>query len=430
MTQAKPTTAAPTGKARTVLLNKTAVDAETYTGTNNSRCVLWDSKITGFGLRTYPGGRKTFILSYTVGGRKRMMTLCEGKAYGVITVDQARTEALALLAKILTTDADPLGDKERDAQGETMRDLCDAYRDRHAPTKKTGDQDLSRIDRHIRPLWGTRRVTAITRADVARLHGKIGAHAPIEANRILSLLSKMFALARRWGFTPEGHPNPASDQDRFPETHRDRWVTPVELPRLAQAIDAEFNPVARNALWLYLLTGCRKTQLLKIQWADIDWERAELRLPETKARRTHYLPLSEPAMALLRTITQVDGNPYVLPGRGHRGMTAEEKAAHPHHLVNISKPFGRVRAAAGVADVRLHDLRRTVGSWLAQSGNSLHLIGRVLDHTNVSTSAIYARFSDDSVRTALEQHGAQIMAIAGKAPLAEVVALPAKAAKG
>ncbi len=113
-------------------------------------------------------------------------------------------------------------------------------------------------------------------------------------------------------------------------------------------------------------------------------------------------------------------NPYILVGRGRRGATAAEKAQTPTHLVNISKPWGHVRQAAGVEDVRLHDLRRTVGSWLAQSGNSLHLIGRVLNHSNQSTTAIYAQFGEDSVRAALEQHGARIMGAAGVTPSANV----------
>ena len=105
------------------------------------------------------------------------------------------------------------------------------------------------------------------------------------------------------------------------------------------------------------------------------------------------------------------------------------KAAAPAHLVNISKPWNRVRTAAGVEDVRLHDLRRTVGSWLAQAGNSLHLIGRVLNHSNASTTAVYARFGEDSVRAALEQHGARIMGAAGLTPSAEVAELPKTQAK-
>jgi integrase len=343
-----------------------------------------------------------------------------------LTLDQARTKARAELAKVETEGADPLAERERERQGETVGDLAKAYMERHGNAKRSGSEDRRRLDRYILPKWGRLKARAVTRADVAALHGKIGKAHPYEANRVLALLSKMFELARRWGFVPEGHPNPARDIDRFKEAKRDRWVTPDELPRLAQAIDAEPNETARFALWLYLLTGVRKSELLRARWADVDWTRAELRLPETKAGRVHYVPLSGPALALLREVLRVEGNPFILVGRGPRGASAAEKAAKPAHLVNISKPWGRVRTAAGVEDVRLHDLRRTVGSWLAQAGNSLHLIGRVLNHSNQSTTAIYVRFGEDSVRAALEQHGARIMGAAGLAPTAEVSTLPTR----
>jgi len=393
-------------------LTKRLIDAADYQGEGNARCVLWDDEVPGFGCRLFPSGKKSFVLSYRAGGRKRLLTV---GTYGVLTLDQARTKARAELAKVETEGADPLEARQREAQGETMRDLCAAYMERHGNGKKSGAADLRRITQHILPAWGSMKARAVKRADVAALHRKIGTRAPYEANRTLALLSKMFSLADRWGFVPEGHPNPARDIDRFKEQKRDRWVTPEELPRLAQAINEEPNESARFALWLYLLTGARKTELLTARWEHIDWTRAELKLPDTKAGRVHYLPLSGPALALLREIPRVEGNPFVLPGK-----------LAGAHLVNISKPWNRVRAAAGVEDVRLHDLRRTVGSWLAQAGNSLHLIGRVLNHSNQSTTAVYARFGEDSVRAALEQHGARIMGAAGLTPAADVVELPTK----
>jgi len=394
-------------------LTKAAIDAATYTGTNNARCVLWDDEVPGFGCRIFPSGRKGFVLSYRAAGRSRLLTIGTN---GVLTLDQARTVARSELAKVETEGADPVAAREQERQGETMRDLCAAYMDRHGNAKKSGDEDQRRINAYVLPKWGSLKARAITRPDVETLHRTIGKRAPYEANRVLALLSKMFELARRWGFVPDGHGNPARDIDRFTEAKRDRWVTHDELPRLAQAINEEPNASARAALWLYLLTGARKTELLTAQWSDVDWTRAELRLPDTKAGRVHYIPLSPPAVALLRDLPQTEGNPYVLPGK-----------LPGAHLVNISKPWGRVRTAAGVADVRLHDLRRTVGSWLAQSGNSLHLIGRVLNHSNQSTTAVYARFGEDSVRAALDQHGARLMGAAGLTPSAEVAELAPRA---
>lgn len=393
-------------------LTTRAIDAAQYTGTNNARCALWDDEVPGFGLRIYPSGRKAFVLSYRVAGRKRQITL---GTYGVRTLEQARKDARAALAKVETGTGDPLAERQRARQGETVRELCDAYLTRHAINKRSGPDDQRRIDRHILPAWGNIRAVAITRADVARLHTRIGKATPYEANRVLSLVSKLFNLARIWGYVPDNLANPARDIDRFQEVRRDRWLASDELPALAKAINEEPNQSARVALWLYLLTGARKTELLTARWDDVDWTRGELRLPDTKAKRVHYIPLSAPALALLRDVPRVEGCPYILPGR------PPAEPGQPHgHLVNITKPWYRVRAAAGVENVRLHDLRRTVGSWLAQAGNSLHLIGRVLNHSSTATTAIYARFGEDAVRAALEQHGARILGAAGLTPEAEV----------
>src|SRR5262249_7977343 len=170
-----------------------------------------------------------------------------------------------------------------------------------------------------------RKVDSITRTDVAALHRKVGQGTPYEANRLLALLRKMFELARRWGFVPENAANPAHNIDKFKEHKRDRWVTHEELPRVTAAIAQEPNLYVRAALWLYLLTGVRKTELLKSRWEDVDLVRCELRLPETKAGRTHYVPLSPPAVALLERMPRVAGNPYLLPSTKAPG----------HHLVNI-----------------------------------------------------------------------------------------------
>jgi len=169
----------------------------------------------------------------------------------------------------------------------------------------------------------------------------------------------------------------------------------------------------------FSLTGARKSELLRARWEDLDWQRRELRLPDTKAGRVHYLPLSGPALTILEQLPRLEGSPHILPG-----------AVEGAPLVNISKPWGRVRKAAEVEDVRLHDLRRTVGSWLAQAGNSLHLIGRVLNHSNTSTTAIYARFGQDHAREALEQHAARLLGAAGMNPEGKAEVVEITKAKG
>jgi integrase len=297
---------------------------------------------------------------------------------------------------------DPLAARKRDARAKTIGELCTLYLERHAPRKKSAVDDQRRIKNYILPNWKSHSIKAITRAEIADFHHELGLRAPYEANRVLALLRKMLNLARQWGLVEEGWPNPVSGIQHHPEKSRDRWLTKEELPRLAQAINEEPNVYARSALWLYLLTGMRKSEVLTSKWSDVDWDRREIRLGETKSGRVHYVPLSEPALAVLKSIPREEENPFIIPGR---------KAGS--HLVNIGKPWRRVRTVAGVEDVRLHDLRRTVGSWLAQAGNDIHLIGKILNHSNLSTTAVYARLSQDVMHEALEEHGKRIMDAVG-----------------
>ena len=154
----------------------------------------------------------------------------------------------------------------------------------------------------------------------------------------------------------------------------------------------------RAAFWLYLLTGLRRSELLNAKWQDVDWNRQELSVPVTKSGRPHYVPLCSDAVRRLKEIPRVLGNPYIIPGAKNGGRAYD-----------LKKPWARILERAKIEDLKLHDLRRTVGSWLAQSGHSLHLIGRVLNHTSPSTTAVYARFAQTNVRDALEKHGRLLM---------------------
>lgn len=388
-------------------ITKLDCDAARYERTDGGRCALWDSLLPGFGLRIYPSGRKAFVLSYRAAGRKRMMTI---GAYGVLKLDQARDIARQKLAAVIGG-ADPLAEKQKAARGATMKTLCADYIERHAkPFKKSWEADERRLNRQIIPVWGARQVASITRADVSALFYDIGKKAAhYEANRALAVLGKMFECAIAWGYLPDNAANPARKIKKYPERKRERWVTPEEMPKLAAAINGEQNIYIRSAFWLYLFTGLRRGELLNLKRDNIDWTRAEICLPDTKAGRSFTAPLSGPALAILRGIPEEEGNPYLFPGR---------RTGRP--LVELKMAWERIRTGAGVPDVRIHDLRRTVGSWLAQAGNSLHLIGRVLNHSNPSTTAIYARFQNDTVRQALEEHGRRLLA-ASEEPTGKVI---------
>ena len=196
----------------------------------------------------------------------------------------------------------------------------------------------------------------------------------------------------------------------FREESRDRFVQPEELPRFLQAIAAEADSSVRAVVLTALLTGARRTEVLTMRWDEVSLTRAEWRISHTKAGRPHLLPIPHALVVLLRSLPRMYGNPYVFPGQNGVG-----------HLQNMKRAWDRIRTQAGIPDVRFHDLRRTVGSWLAANGESLHLIGNVLNHRDVSTTAIYARLNLTPVRQALERQASHMLEAATLPPTPAVM---------
>lgn len=392
-------------------LTKSAIDRFVYRGDGTSRDVRWDDAVSGLGLRVYPSGRKAFVLSYRYGTRKRLMTLGDFDPIGS-NLDEFRKRARRQITK-LEDGLDPLEEKRRVTQGKSFGELLDRYISDHAKRHKlTWRKDERRFELYIPNDWRGRKASAITYDDIADLHRRVGDYAPYEANRLVEILRKAFNLAAKWHYVEPSAPNPARGVERYKEVRRKRWVRPDEVGLLARAIDSEPNVYVRAAIWLYLLTGLRRSELLRSKWADVDWGQRQLRLVETKAGEEQTAPLSAPAILLLQSIPRLVGNDYILPG-----------ARTGQHLVNVGKPWLRIRKAAGIDDVRLHDLRRTVGSWMSQSRVDLNTIKEALRHASISTTLTYARLGADPARDAIEDLGRRMLAAAGKDKPAEVVHL-------
>jgi integrase len=371
-----------------------------YFGTNNAQCIYWDQQLPCFGVRVYPNGRRVFVCSYRVQGRKRLATLGRGD---VLRLDAARKKAVSYLGQV-AEGVDPQAPKDTLKAAGTVKSLAEAYIGRHAKLKKnTWVEDESYLARHLLPRFGTRLALAITTDDMAALHAQIGSKHPYAANRLLEIVRKMYNLGRKWGLVPADKANPASGVERFPETKRRRFVTPDELPRLSKAIDQEADEYVRHAVWLLLLTGLRRGELLNAKWSDIDWKQRTLSIPKTKNGEALLAPLSHAAISRLKTVPQLQGNPYIICGR---------KAGQ--HLVNLTDAWSRIRKAAGLNDLRIHDLRRTVGSWLVRDGASLHLVGSVLNHKDQKTTAGYAYFQTKERHRALDKHGRNVVDFASR----------------
>ena len=382
-------------------LTKQLIDENPFPATG--QVFVRDTELRGFALRVTLG-RKSFILEKRIRGRMRRLTL---GPYGPLTLDQARKLAATHVGAI-AQGADPAQVRQDRLHEPTFADLTAQYLERHAPRKRSGRDDRGMLDTHLL-VFRTRKLTDINRNEVARLHAKVGETAPYRADRLVALLRKMFNLARDWGLY--AGENPATRIQIFREESRDRFVQPEELPRLLQAIAEEVDPSVRAVVLTALLTGARRTEVLTMQWDEVSLTRAEWRIPHTKAARPHLLPLPHALVATLQSLSRVDGNPYVFVGQHGVG-----------HLQNMKRAWDRIRVQAGLHDVRFHDLRRTVGSWLAGSGESLHLIGKVLNHRDVSTTAIYARLNLDPVRQALERNASKMLE--GAAPQRSPAIMP------
>jgi integrase len=378
-------------------LSKRVIDAATPAPRDY---FLWDQMVKGFGAKITPAGAKVYVLQYRCKGRQRRYTI--GRHGSPWTADEARTEAVRLLAEVVRGD-DPADLKRAERGNVTFSAFADRYLREHADLhKKPRSAELDRwlLRTHILPAIGSRRLGDISRSDVARMHRNL-AETPIAANRVLGLTAAMFTLAERQGLRQEGS-NPCRHVEKFKERSRERFRSEDEIARLGEALGqaeaAGSPPGAIAAIRLLILSGARKGEILGLQSRSVSFERSLIDLPDSKTG-SKVIYLNAPATALLASLPRIDGNPYVLPG---------ERAGA--HIVNIEKTWRRVRHAAGLDDVRIHDLRHSFAAVGASAGFSLPLIGALLGHAEVATTRRYAHLANDPVRQANEAIGARIAA--------------------
>lgn len=385
-------------------LTKSTIEKAVYQGTGESKYILWDEELANFGVRIFPSGIKSFVTFYRVGSRQRFMTL--GK-FGVMTVDEARQRARKLFVEV-ADGKDPLADRQKARHEQTVRQLAERYPKEHAAHKKKATsrtEDNRLLKTYILPKLGSLPVTAVSREDVDQLHHSL-AKTPIQANRVLALISTLMTFAERWNLRPQ-NTNPAKHVDRFKERVRERIVEGNERKRLVEVLDqVELDlsePIeAVHAIRLLLLTGCRRGEILTLKWEYIDEERSRIVLPDSKTG-PKVIRLSKPALEYLRSIPRLEGNPYVLPGRRGKG-----------HLVGLTRCWDRIRQAAGLGDVRIHDLRHTFASAGLESGLSLLMIGRLLGHRSSATTNRYAHLVDDPALEAANRISDQLAIVKPK----------------
>jgi integrase len=356
--------------------------------------ITYDASVKGFGVRVTAAGARAFILNYRrrSDGLERRATI---GAFPDWSVSTARDEAKRL-KRLIDGGGDPVGEHREQMHAPTMNDLCDRFEQEHLPRKRasTAADYRSMIRAHVRPEFGKRKVAALEFADIDALHRAVTRRSgPYRANRVLALLSKMFSLAMKWKLRAD---NPCRGVERNDEAKRKRYLTEVELRRLKRALAEHDDRDAADIFHLLLLTGARRGEVLAARWGDFDLEKGVWTKPgsTTKQRTIHVIPLSPPAVALLKAREKTRGRQeYVFPGR--RGG----------HRVEVKSNWRRLCKAAKITGLRIHDLRHSFASVLASDGVGLPVIGALLGHTQPSTTARYSHIIDTALREATGRVG-------------------------
>ena len=399
-------------------ITKSAVD--NLASKDSAEVVLWDSEIKGFGVRARRGGAKTYILHYRAGAGRNapLRKLTIGRHGSPWTPQTARVEAKRLLG-LVASGEDPAQARSVERRAMTVAELSDLYLAEGATHKKasTLKADRGRITHHIKPLLGRKLVGEIMRADIERMlidvkSGSTASSPPKNSRRppgslpsggtgvaaqCVALVSTLFTFATARGLRSD---NPAKGIKKPSVRKMERFLSEQEISRLALALEAETaktgNPYPSAAIKLLLLTGARRGEITGLQWQNVDFERKYLRLPDSKTG-AKIVFLNEPALKVIRSLPRLTNNLHVIPG-------TRDGAA----FVGIDKIWGRVRASAGLHDVRLHDLRHSFASIGAGDGLSLPVIGALLGHKHAATTARYAHLAADPLRTANDAVGAKI----------------------
>lgn len=355
--------------------------------------LVFDTDLKGFVLKVTPNGARTYLVRYRLGGRStplRKFTI--GRHGSPWTPELARKEAEKLLASV-RQGTDPTTEKKaRQVAGFTVAELADRYLTEHVDVKNkalTAKSAHRMVKAIIKPRIGGLVVAKVTRADVSTLHHRLQS-TPRQANHVLSVLSKMFNLAEVWGFRKDGT-NPCRLIQRFEEAKRDRYLTDAEVAKLAGALaqmeeDRSEQDTIIAAIWLLLMTGCRLGEILALRWDDVDLAGQVFTVRDGKTG-TRTNPIGDRAAAMFDALPRT--GEWVLSGRDPK---------RPLSSSTIEHAWQRIRKTAGLEDVRLHDLRHTVGTYAGQAGANAFLVRDKLGHKTLAMTGRYVSRDADPVR--------------------------------
>ncbi|ETD90861.1 tyrosine-type recombinase/integrase [Rhodobacter capsulatus] len=351
-----------------------------------AKLYYYDEREAGLVLAVTAGGAKSFYLYKRIEGRPERLLLGRFPDLSIENARKAAQEAKGQIAQGVNPQKERRAVRDEMTFGALFDEYLEKYSKVHKRSWAYDEREVNKFLSH----WFKRKISSIDKTEVERLHARIGKeNGPYQANRLLERIRSIFNKAIDWGWAGV---NPAVGIQKFREKSRDRFLQPDELPRFFEALSHEPNEAARDFFMLSLLTGARKSNTLAMRWKDINFTTETWRIEETKNADPLTVHLPRQAVDLLKARKLASDSPWVFPADSASG-----------HLADPKKAWARILKEAGIENLRIHDLRRTLGSYQAATGANGYIIGKSLGHRSQQSTAIYARLNLDPVRASVNK---------------------------
>ena len=392
-----------------------------------------DTRTKALRLEVTDNGKKTYKVYRKMGGRPIRYTIGDTEDWSIENARAKAEEVSALISKGVNPNIEKRRIKEEITFGEMFADYMERYSKKH---KRSWQYDEREVNKFL-PHWFTRKLSSIHRDEVLRLHDKIASENGLyQANRLLERIRAIYNKAIEWGWQGS---NPAQRIKKFKEKSRERFLKPSELPFFFEALNEEENETACDYILMSLYTGARKSNVLSMRWTEIDFQQSEWRIPETKNGEPLTIALSKEAVDILKRRQKKTNQRWVFPSEKTEEHLADPKKPWKRILINATIKFWnahehiapliseaikqtknvkydhslyteietlakkkKVELPTGLMDIRIHDLRRTLGSFQAAAGANQYIIGKSLGHKSQQATAVYARLDLDPVRESVQ----------------------------
>ena len=365
--------------------------------------IYWDDKVIGLGLRITNKNFKSFVLRYVIDGRERKYTI---GSYPELSCTAAREIAGRLKGEIIKGN-DPLEDRKAAYGTPTLKEFWLEFLKSKEKILRTKTLDNYKIvmKTHILPKFGNYKINSIIKRDIENFHSCLSS-TPVVANKSLQILSSIFSTAINWGLVSN---NQVTGIKKFKEHKRERYLSEEEIAKLIEALDMAQNQMNTNAVKLILLTGSRKTEVLSARWQDFDFEKAVWNKPSflTKQNKSSHVPLNSEALEILLNMKQnivadqdIENYPedQIISTKEYVFYNPKIKT----HLKDIKRFWANICKKAGIENARIHDLRHTFASILVSNGVSLEVIGKLIGHSNITTTQRYSHLANEALKQASE----------------------------